>query len=641
MTKRRSEASADEFTPLTGPIKRRKFIVCDIESKDDDSQRAGFTRPFMMGVYDDGGEDREGGYFPFFDTNPEDEWNERYWQDGGSVDRAMRFMLQKKFCGFHIYAHNAGRFDYLFILPWLMNKGRKLGYSFSVIPVSSSIQVLDVWKGKKRGNIWRFVDSVRLIPTSLDKAAKAFGLQGKKKHDLNIPEYDQNSWRLYNGQDCTELHAVLEKFHTYVEDVLLGEVGITAPATAMKIFRRNYLKQAFPRSSEHHAFIRRGYFGGRVEPIETEACGLRYYDINSSYPAAMLEDMPAGVATEWEGEPPKRFLNGRIGFADVDVIVPPMHIPPLPVKAESGKLIFPTGKLSGVWDWAELSLALEMGCTIVNWRKSVWFEKFPIFKEYVENLYKYRDKSRPGYDAGLAEVVKIMLNGTYGKFGMKTLRKKLYLFDDPKLPDNAEPVTNDPESLVWTHEEECDAPYIMPQIAAHVTSLARIRLYRAMIAASCKHCWPERCHCAFDLFVAYSDTDSVITTATLPTSNELGALKDEIPEHSGRITGRFIAPKVYILGVEGDFEKFSWEGDDFEKVKAKGLEQRTRAVVEMLERGQTIFQKRLEKVGSLARSQFKRGPEMRVVPRRILPTTNGKRVLRDDGSSIPHELAMW
>ncbi len=632
-----------DLTPLSGVAKRRSFLVLDIESKDGDTQDAGFTRPFMVGTY----EGKK--YRAFFDTvTPERlrmgeraPWDERYWRVGGCVDLVMRNILRKEYAGWHIYAHNAGRFDYLFLLPWLKNVGLKLGFRFQIIPVSSAIQVLDVWREGKPWCRWRFLDSFKLIPTSLDKAAKAFGMSGKLQHDLEMDESDPR-WQEYNKVDCEQLYGVLEKFHVYVETVLLGEVGITAPSTAMKIFRRNYLREPIPRAEETHEFVRRGYFGGRVEVFEKDAHGLSYFDINSSYPASMLEEMPAGNATEWDGEPPERFKTTRIGFVECDVYVPPMHIPPLPVRdAKTDKLIFPCGNLRGVWEWGELQNALKEGAIIVRWGKSYWYESGKIFEKFVTELYKYRDKSRPDYDEGLAEVVKIMLNATYGKFGMKTTRTKIYCWDDPKLPPDAVPVNGDPDCSLWTAEEVSDAPYVMPQIAARVTALSRVRLYIAMKAASCPDCWPMRCHCPKQLFVAYTDTDSVITTAKLPTGNALGELKDELPKQSGKLIGRFLGPKVYVLTSE-DNPEFFWEGDYFEKVKAKGLEKRTRSNVELLESGGRIYQMRLEKVGTLVRGDLKRGPHLRRVPRRILNKTKGKReVDTTTPTSAAFTLEMW
>lgn len=612
------------LTRLTRKAKSTPFLVLDLESKDGPSRiKAGFTRPFMVGVYDGTS------YAEFRDLEPKrGRWQARYFWRDGCVAQAMRHILTKKYSGHHIYAHNGGKFDYLFLLPWLMHEGRRLGYHFQIIPVSSAIQLLDVWKDSVEGGTmrWRFLDSFRLMPTSLQKAAKSFGMEGKVDHDLNTHESDP-SWSVYLKQDCTELHAILTKFHDYIENVLCGEVGMTAPSTSMKLFRRRYLKQDVPRTIESHEFIRRGYFGGRVEVFRREGEKLRYFDINSSYPRAMLEAMPGGEGQRWEGEPPD-FLKQRIGFVECDVHVPEdVIIPPLPVKLETdepetshanGKLIFPVGNLSGTWEWSELQKAMELGCAIERWGVSWWYEPVYLFEDFVTELYKYREKSSPFYDEGLAAVVKIMLNSLYGKFGMKTLRRQIYRWDDPYLPKNAVPASPDPDCFIYYAEKEVDAAYIMPQISARVTALGRIRLLDAMLAA--KKLGGELYYC---------DTDSIITDVELPSSTKLGELKDEYPQQSGRITGKFLGPKLYVLQCE-----------DWECIAAKGFEERTSSLIERLARGETIVQNRLEKVGTMARRGFLSGPKMVRVPRG-LHFDKGKREMFEDGSTKPWRLEMW
>jgi hypothetical protein len=421
-----------------------------------------------------------------------------------------------------------------------MSEGSRLGFKFSLIPVASSIQVLDVWREANgtKTLTWRFLDSYRLIPTSLDKAAKSFGLPGKLHHDLALPESDP-AWNAYLKQDCVQLYEVLAKFHDYIVNVLGGEVGITAPSTAMKLYRRKYLPHSIPRTIDSHAFIREGYFGGRVEVFRAEGKCLRYYDINSSYPAAMLEPMPVGEGSHWLGEPPE-FLKQRLGFARCDVEVPEdIAIPPLPVKCNDpnlpdlkGRLIFPVGKLSGVWELEELNFAVSLGATIKKWHEGWYYEGSTIFADFITDIYRYRDKTSPLYSEGLAAVCKILLNSLYGKFGMKTDRKIVLRWDDPELPPEATPASPDPDCPIYFVEKTVDAPYIMPQISARVTALARLRLLRAMLKAK------ETGE------VFYCDTDSVITDAELPTSTTLGALKDEYPEQSGRLTGKFLAAKL-------------------------------------------------------------------------------------------------
>lgn len=653
MSKRNSD-----LTPLRGKVMRKKFLVLDIESKEDDTQKAGFTRPFMVGVYDD-----EGNYWAFFDDPSDAPWDRRYFQRGGCVDKAMRFILQRKYRGYHIYAHNAGRFDYLFLLPWLMLTATNEGWNFGVVPVASSIQVLDVWEkrstDKRKGDRVRFLDSMKLIPTSLQKAAEGLGVEGKNRaalgeEDLNLDEHDPR-WIEYNKQDCVTLYRVIEQFHHYIEDILLGEVGVTAPSTAVKLLRRQYLKRAVPRSVETHDFVRRGYFGGRVEPFEEHGENLYYFDINSSYPASMRGPMPAGEAFEWDGEPPERFMRSMLGFCEVDVHVPEdTHIPVLPVKLEE-KLIFPVGNLSGVWTYPELMLAVECGARIVCWKKSVWYKPVDLFGDFVADLYAYRDKSNAKYSAALEAVVKIILNSLYGKFGMKTLRKKIYIYSDPEKPAHAVPASGGPEALVWYAEEEVDAPYIMPQVSAWVTSMSRILLMRYMLEAL-----------KMGGIIFYCDTDSIITNVKLPSSTKLGELKDEIPEYGGRLEGEFIGPKMYIIKSPVDRkrsgkcqlcgqDKSKHTGNRCVRVKAKGLEsgQRNEETIRKLQRGakrtakgleiaakDMVWVRRLEKVGTLAQANFTRGPKMRKVPRRLL-VGDGKRVMLENGSTKPIVVQMF
>lgn len=78
-------------------------------------------------------------------------------------------------------------------------------------------------------------------------------------------------------------------------------------------------------------------------------------------------------------------------------------------------------------------------------------------------------------------------------------------------------------------------------------------------------------------------------------------------------------------------------------VKTKGLEtgMKNSSTLVLLGRGEVLQQRRLEKVGSLARNGFTRGPRMLVVPRRWLPDPGRKRNFQPDGSSKPIKVVMW
>ena len=617
------------LTPLTGLPKRKKYLVADVESKDGPSQRPGFTRPFLFGV-------RADGVYHGFRNQPDarsHDWAEAYFKPGGCIDAGMRFMLQTKFRGCVIYAHNGGKFDWLFLLPWLTDVGRELGFDFEVVPTQSSIQILDVFRRREEKKArWRFLDSIKLIPTTLDKAAKAFGFAGKLEHSLEMHEADPQ-WEVYNAADCEQLDLVVGKFHDLVEG-LGGEVGITAPSTSMKLFRRQYLKGPIPRVRALHDFLEQAYFGGRVEPFIAEGYDLSYWDFNSSYPRAMLEPMPAGNAFVYTGTPPAWVLQDKcIGFAECDVYLPPScNIPPLPMRLD-GKLCFPVGRLHGIWDTAELDLVEQCGGYIERWYQSAWFPGKAIFKQMVEDLYPYRDTSRANYDAGIAAIVKILLNALYGKFGQKTERRKIIIAsrsDGDEIPEGAVPaIPDDPDCLVWYLTECVDPGYRMPQVAAHVTALARVRLWRKMreVEAAGHH-------------VYYCDTDSIITEHQFADSPLLGELKNEYPGET--FHARFLGPKLYLL-----------DNDSRVVVRAKGLtkgkrkgeseqaaSRRMLADVLSYASGETLTFERLEKIGTLARDNFRRGPQMRVTPKSNRNTSH-KRVLLDDGTTRPLEVEQW
>lgn len=522
-----------------------------MESKDGDTQAAGFTRIFLAGMYDGDS------YFPFFNQPEPDAsttlgaavlraranrtkksdspepvsrgWRTRAYEPGGCVDRMLRAILTEKYRGWTWYAHNAGSFDFLHLLPALVRLKREWDLQIGLVPVGGSgLLAIDVWRTKNKWQRWRFVDSVRLLPMTLDDAAKAFGVGRKNVDDegevvrdrhgsefsIDCPE-DDPGWPAYNGIDCKRLHQVLERCHDMVELEFGGEIGLTAPSTAMKTFRRSYLAGSIPREVHTHDFVRPSYVGGRCEVLEEGGRYLSYFDINSSYVYQMTQLLPAGDAREWtKGEPPEDYKKKRIGFCEVVIDVPDwIAIPPLPIKAEEqhfpegsnveGKLVFPTGRLHGTWEWGELQNAIECGCRIVEWKKSVWYEAKPLLRDFVETLYKYRHKAKcftcagklgndfwcercgkAGYDAGLDAFAKLLGNSGYGKFGQNPKRIKFYWITDPDMPEGCVPlVEEDPDCQVWLREEEADAAFIMPQVSARVTALGRVHLHKFAMRA--------------------------------------------------------------------------------------------------------------------------------------------------------------
>lgn len=528
--------------PLSGKRKkRRRFATLDIESKDGDQidlplddpdrdpQRPGFTRPFLTAVYNPHARKGDPTYQEFRDEPhlSDRHWRTRHLHPGGCIDKLLSVILTKRFRNFVFYAHNGGSFDYLFFLAWLRAHDDEFG--FTVIPIQTTIQLLRVWErdpespdvpGKNR---WEFLDSMRLIPMGLDRACKSFGLPTKLQHDLAMHE-DDPRWSDYLKQDCVALWELMTRFHDMIEE-LGGEVGITTPATAMRLFRRRFLGQdgSPPRIARHrhwrecelgamcdgcaHAWIRRGYYGGRTEIFRFFATGVRYYDLNSSYAAAMREKMPTGRRVveqghlDWCRHPSQ---GGRYsGFAECTVSIPAhCPIPPLPHRhRETRKLVFPAGRFHGVWSVEELLLLSDplVGGEIVHVGRVCWFELEDVFSAMIDTLWRFRDKAQPDYDPGLDALAKLLINAGYGKFAMRPERTSIvfrrsvdanhcFLCGEEKpierdhcaACDGSKPAQSDIDADVWYQAQFTDAAYIIPHIAAHITALARVRLWRYM-----------------------------------------------------------------------------------------------------------------------------------------------------------------
>ena len=392
----------------------------------------------------------------------------------------------------------------------------------NIIKTNSRIIQIKVSKGN---NSWYFNDSFALLPSSLYKLTHGFNVKHKKK-DINYEEMkDSEETREYLRHDTVGLYEVLEMFESMVAKFGVG-LEMTSARQALNMYK-TFMKYPLPNYEDKEEFIRRGYYGGRCEIFKMREQDLNYYDINSLYPFCMRNfEMPVGIPMIVHGNP----LKEGISFCEAIVNIPEsISVPPLPfrMKLKSGsKLVFPVGKIKGVWDRLELENAERMGCTVKH-IKSLCFSGDMIFKDYVDRWYKIKNESQK--DSSMYYISKLMLNSLYGKFGQKRESKKMIM--NPKQCVGLYPLYEDYE----IYEKDCysHATHILPAISAHVTAIARLELYK----------WIEKA----GFGVVYCDTDSIVTQNKLPTSIKIGAMKLEKKTKDGI----FLLPKLYAF-VEGE-----------------------------------------------------------------------------------------
>ncbi|HID20195.1 MAG TPA: hypothetical protein EYP28_04580, partial [Methanophagales archaeon] len=322
-------------------------------------------------------------------------------------------------------------------------------------------------------------------------------------------------------------------------NALGGSLEITPALTAQKLHRRRFLPkdaQIFDhtKTAERIALEKLlsfdSYYGGRVENFIRSEEGtivenVAHIDINSSYPYSMRNfDYPnvwnhriVEQSDEFsKKEEIKRFkakLYSAEGWAKLRMSTPnDQNIMLLPVNLMNGQLIFPEGRIVGVWSFPEIRRALEVGYKI---KKVLMYgympkTKAPLFKDYVDVIYPLKKEKH------LKNGVKLMLNSLYGKFGQKANIEQGWVLASEEEAEIYINQTKSPEygysynpgdfrlykDLILKYEAEPPlhergfAKTAYPLIAAYVTSYSRINLYNAMIAIGADD-------------VLYCDTDSI------------------------------------------------------------------------------------------------------------------------------------
>lgn len=347
-------------------------------------------------------------------------------------------------------------------------------------------------------------------------------------------EYEWEEMWDYNIRDSEITYRFMKWWIKTVEE--LGATHkMTIASTSMSLFKNRFLDMEV-RGEEREVLeeLFLAYYGGRTECfVRGKVSDLNYYDYNSMYASIMEQEIypdPNSRSRITEKDD-KRFFRNCEGTTLVTIKVPYMKYPALPFRTED-KVLFPYGTFKGWYSNVELRYAESIGCEIQKVHRSIYYLlKCRPFKEFVGVLYPMRMKIKKEVPYNPMELVfKLIMNSLYGKFGEK--------FEDRKIPIHKNAITRKQLESGLVTEQVGDWYYIIepqdprvhciPIWAIYTTAYGRIRMHKAMT-----QCTEP---------VIYCDTDSIVTKATLPTSEELGDLKLEQVIK----TGYFIRPKSYM-----------------------------------------------------------------------------------------------
>lgn len=362
--------------PLWKPkTKRTKRLVAVCDAETDPFAHEATIEPFIWGFYD--GER----YLEFTDTR-----------------EFVNFVKPQKLL---LYAHNGGKFDWMFLLQFVND---------------SRVQIINGrWISMNLGNT-ELRDSLAIVPLSLKK------FEGKKeiKHWKLAKENRKQHWqeiREYLHADCTTLYEVVTRSRA-----LTGKRS-TIASNAMAYCKKLGIDPGKTSNGFDERF-RPFYFGGRVQFQFGTYDGGKIIDVRSAYPFAMCHDHATG--TDFIDADSLRGLSReQIGRSFITLECFSNGAFPLRDETTHG-LLFPIGygeyKITG-WEFLaahDLRLLSDVRITSVRYTAATIN-----FRPYVDEWFKLKRNSlKSSVDYIIA---KIMLNSLYGKLSENPANYKDYI----------------------------------------------------------------------------------------------------------------------------------------------------------------------------------------------------------------------
>lgn len=405
--------------------------------------------------------------------------------------------------------------------------------------------------------------------------AKWGDLLGKPKLDVDPTISSGRVLSDYCRRDTEITGLALLHWLRFVRDNDMGGFAHTRASQSFRCWRHRFRTTPVLHYDQqaHNAFVRRAYYGGRVECFrfgEHRGVKLNKWDINSMYPAVMRDREYPTKLKQWFPAPTtKQLAKAMAKYLVIAEVELDTDEPAYPVRRD-GKLLFPLGRFRAWLPTESFAYALDKG-HVTKVDQLMTFEKAKLFDRFVDEWYQRRLDYQLSGDAVNAMNCKLILNSLYGKFG--ELREQVIsegddtegsfyrrlvdverdlVHEEPPLDDwhyypedyPDEEYVSGVEWAAWGKFQitagKVEGPYSMPAIAAHVTDYGRMQLYRLLKAVGLSE-------------VYYCDTDSLIAPEGLSErldgfcdDTKLGYLKVEASSDT------FIArgPKDYTFGEE-------------------------------------------------------------------------------------------
>lgn len=361
---------------------------------------------------------------------------------------------------------------------------------------------------KRDGVTLVFLDTLNWWRMPLAKLGERLGLA---KLPMPAPDAGRKAWDPYCRRDVEVIMTTILQWLAFLKDNDLGGFASTLAAQCFRTFRHRFMTHdiVIDDDTNSHVISREAYHGGRVEcfKLGRQEGPITGVDINSMYPDVMRRGMfPTRLNTFHTELPQSRWPRLVRKYCIVARCVVNAKAPCYPAMVNK-RLTFPLGEIETTLCTPEIELAMERG-ELVSMRDIVIYEKAPIFTDYVNFMWENRQAAQADgreVDSWLFKHLGTNLYGKFGQTGMvyessdqvrdKTARKFTIIdYDTGKVLK-----CRQLGGLLQVMSQEGEARDSFPAISAHVTSYARVKLWKLMEKAGLRN-------------MLYSDTDSLYVT---------------------------------------------------------------------------------------------------------------------------------
>jgi hypothetical protein len=485
------------------PLSKRVLAVLDLET--DPFKFGRVPEPFLCGL----------------------KWKDNY-KTFLNISDAISFLKQHNFI---CYAHNGGKFDYMFFLKYL-ESGSKLKL------INGRLSEFPLGKSLMRDSFCRY-------PMALKTHRKTEIEYWKMEKVHRGGHWDEIN--AYLREDCESLYELMSYAHEHYG------TGLTIAGSAMKFWQAQSGVKACRSNAVFYKDFEPFYFGGRVECYQYGVFNkkIKSFDINSAYPFAMIHPHPWGLKYSVDNHLPKSGLHRCL----ICVEAPSLGYWPVPAKL--GGTEFPSDGLTRIFNissW-EYQTVMEFHPELKHKIVRVFqFEEQIEFQKYVDHFYRLKAKAAKNSPEYL--FAKLMMNSLYGKFGADPSEYRDYMIVPPEETEYWEACTKY-ERLKPIHPWMLmDAPlteeaqhYYNVATAASITGFPRAQVLLHLVKTFGRKFYENR-----NLY--HVDTDGIQSTRL---NCEIGkSLGQWNIEFEGNRAG-YIAPKTYVLQSGVNF-KFACKG---------------------------------------------------------------------------------